>query len=89
MPTHPEEWDEADLSPFIEDFVADIAALAREAIVLALPGQILCREECPGLCPQCGGALDGDDRCSCEASPLDPRWEALRRLKGGEGEGDG
>ena len=61
VPTHPEKWDEADLSPFIEDFVVDIAGLAREALVLALPAKILCREECPGLCPQCGGDLGGDD----------------------------
>jgi uncharacterized protein len=85
-PIHPEKWDEADLSPFIEDFVADIAALAREAVVLALPGQILCREECPGICPQCGGSLEIADRCSCEAPVLDPRWEALRGLGAGGGD---
>jgi uncharacterized protein len=87
VPTHPEKWDEADLSPFIEDFVADIAGLAREAVVLALPAKILCCEECPGICPQCGGALGGEDQCSCGEPSLDPRWEALRRL--GVGEGDG
>jgi uncharacterized protein len=87
VPTHPEKWDEADLSPFIEDFVADISSLAREAVVLALPAKMLCREDCPGLCPECGGLLDGDDRCSCESSSSDPRWEALRRLRlGGEQE---
>lgn len=87
VPTHPEKWDEADLSPFVVDFVADIAGLAREAVVLALPAKILCREECPGICPQCGGALGGDDECSCDEPSLDPRWEALRRLGAGAGEG--
>jgi uncharacterized protein len=89
VPTHPEKWDEADLSPFIADFVADIAALAREAVVLALPGQILCREECPGICPQCGSSLEAAERCSCEAVLFDPRWEALRGLGAVEAEESG
>ena len=88
-PTHPEEWDEADLSPFIVDFVADIASLAREAVVLALPAKILCREDCPGICPHCGGELDDDDHCSCGEESADPRWEALRRLRFGGDEGAG
>jgi uncharacterized protein len=88
VPTHPEKWDEADLSPFIVDFVADIGSLTREAVVLALPTKILCREDCLGICPRCGAVLDADDGCSCADAVGDPRWEALRRLRLGGADGE-
>jgi uncharacterized protein len=46
---------------------------------LMLPDQVLCRPDCPGLCPQCGARrADGD--CGCRESG-DPGWAALRGLK--------
>jgi uncharacterized protein len=85
VPTHPEQWDPEEISPFITDSVLDVPALAREALVLALPEKLLCRADCPGLCPQCGLAR-GDGSCDCEAEDLDPRWEKLRDLSLGEGQ---
>jgi uncharacterized protein len=74
--------DEADLDvAFIEGNVIDLKALAIERVDLALPMRIVCDEQCAGLCPTCGGNRNREDGCSCEAE-IDPRWEALRGLKG-------
>jgi uncharacterized protein len=53
-------------------------------VVLDLPFQPLCREDCQGLCAVCGANLNVDPEHSHEAS-LDPRWEKLRRLEGDDG----
>ncbi len=51
----------------------------REQVLLAVPMKVVCREECKGLCPQCGQNLN-TGACSCTRPP-DPRWEALKGLK--------
>jgi len=53
----------------------------REQILLALPLKVTCREECKGLCPQCGKNLN-QELCSCTAPVEDPRWEALKEIRG-------
>jgi uncharacterized protein len=58
----------------------DLTELAREQILLNLPSQVFCREDCQGLCQKCGANLNLID-CSCEESEVDPRWAALRNLK--------
>lgn len=79
-PTTQEQWSEADVSPYVKDLVVDVTALAREALVLALPAKILCRPDCEGLCPVCG-----EDRnvvsCDCEVRSVDPRLEKLREFR--------
>ena len=57
----------------------DLEPLLRDAVVLALPFQPLCREDCPGLCPDCGARLADDPDHEHEA-PVDPRWAALADL---------
>lgn len=58
----------------------DIEPLAREAAMLALPvAAPLCREECAGLCPQCGADRNEVD-CECDITVRDPRWAALDDL---------
>jgi uncharacterized protein len=57
----------------------DLEPLAREAVVLELPPAPLCKEDCRGLCAQCGTDLN-EGSCSCEA-PVDPRWAALDELR--------
>ncbi|MDE3069810.1 MAG: DUF177 domain-containing protein [Acidobacteriota bacterium] len=67
-------------SPYVDDDVLDLASWAREAIVLAIPAKILCREDCPGLCPVCAADLaEAGPEHHHERSP-DPRWEKLRAL---------
>jgi uncharacterized protein len=71
--------DELD-SPYVNDEEElDLAAWARDALALALPAQIVCRDDCAGLCPQCGRNLN-DEPHEHEREP-DPRWSKLRELK--------
>ena len=58
----------------------DLAAVAWEEFVLALPTHPLCSPDCKGLCPQCG-ANRNTDQCSCQQDEGDPRLAALRQLK--------
>jgi uncharacterized protein len=51
----------------------------REQVLLALPGRTLCRQDCKGLCPQCG-ANRNVTPCNCEERPVDMRWNALAGL---------
>lgn len=52
----------------------------RENLILEFPMKILCREDCPGLCPKCGKPLkDGD--CGCKTVEIDPRLAVLKNWK--------
>jgi uncharacterized protein len=53
----------------------------REQVLLALPLKITCREDCRGLCPHCGKNLN-QEQCSCAVPVEDPRWEALKEIRG-------
>ena len=52
----------------------------REQVLLALPLKVTCREECKGLCPQCGKNLN-QELCSCSTELEDPRWAALKDVR--------
>jgi len=52
----------------------------REQVLLALPLKITCREDCKGLCPQCGKNLN-QEQCSCSMEIEDPRWAALKEVR--------
>jgi uncharacterized protein len=53
----------------------------REQVLLALPLKITCRQDCRGLCPQCGKNLNLE-ACSCVVPVEDPRWAALKDIRG-------
>jgi len=53
----------------------------REQVLLALPLKVTCREDCKGLCPQCGANLN-EEQCSCSAPVEDPRWSPLKGIRG-------
>ena len=53
----------------------------REQVLLSLPVRTLCKPDCKGLCPRCGGNRN-IQACTCEEGPNDPRWEALAGLRG-------
>jgi len=59
-----------------------VAPIVEERIQIALPMKPLCREDCRGLCPQCGADRNVSP-CSCVVEFIDPRWRALQVLKKG------
>lgn len=68
-------------SPYVKAEELDLAQWANDAFALALPAQVVCREDCAGLCPECGADLnEAGPEHSHEAAP-DPRWAKLRELK--------
>jgi uncharacterized protein len=58
----------------------DLSELVREQILLNLPEQVFCREDCKGLCEKCGANRNLID-CNCNEKEIDPRWAALKNLK--------
>jgi uncharacterized protein len=68
-------------SPYVEDDDLDVAAWARDALALALPTQIVCSEDCLGLCAVCGENLNTAAADHAHESEPDPRWAALRELR--------
>lgn len=57
----------------------DLELPVRDTLLLDLPAAPVCREECAGLCPQCGVDRNESD-CDCDPNPPDPRWDALKSL---------
>jgi uncharacterized protein len=68
-------------SPYVEGDVLDVAGWARDALALALPGQLVCRSDCAGLCPECGANLNAAGPDHHHDPPPDPRWAKLRELR--------
>jgi uncharacterized protein len=70
--------DELDVT-YLERGRINTDSLLRENILLSLPVQPLCHEDCRGLCPRCGANLN-QGACNCTESSVDPRLQALRKL---------
>ena len=70
--------DELKLDAIPEDRL-DLAEIAREQILLDIPQQFFCEEDCQGLCQKCGTNLNLGD-CDCADTGIDPRWAALKNL---------
>jgi len=70
--------DDLDVSITVDDKI-DLSELVREQILLAVPSQIFCREDCKGLCQKCGASQNLID-CKCQEKEIDPRWQSLREL---------
>jgi uncharacterized protein len=66
-------------TPYLTGELLDVDRWAHDALLLAMPLRVLCREECEGLCPTCG--IDRNSgTCSCVETTVDDRWSALRDL---------
>ena len=69
-----------DLDLGLVDDAVELEDLVKEEILLALPGHVLCNENCKGICPNCGA-----DRnlaaCGCQSREVDARWEKLKDLR--------
>jgi uncharacterized protein len=79
--TKPESDDER--TEYLDDDRLDLSAWSHDAIALALPDKILCRDDCAGLCPVCGKDLNLEPHEHVEER-LDPRWAALEALRESE-----
>jgi len=58
----------------------DLDPIVREQVLLALPMNAVCREDCKGLCAQCGQNLN-EKQCGCETKVVDPRLAPLMNIK--------
>ncbi|WP_088284061.1 DUF177 domain-containing protein [Kineosporia sp. A_224] len=74
----PEGSDDEDELRELQDDLIDLEPALRDAVVLALPFQPVCREDCPGLCSECGARLADDPDHHHESA--DPRWAALQGI---------
>ena len=72
--------EEDDEVSMLEDDLLDLEPLLRDAVVLALPFQPLCMDDCPGLCTECGARL-ADDPDHAHDAAIDPRWAGLQQLR--------
>jgi uncharacterized protein len=61
----------------------DLELVVRDAVVLTLPANPICRPDCPGLCTECGARL-ADLPADHSHEDVDPRWAALRNLSSNE-----
>jgi uncharacterized protein len=77
--TNPDGSDEL-RTPYLHDDNLDLAAWSRDAVALALPDKILCRQDCAGLCPVCGKDLNSEPHTH-DDQPTDSRWAPLERLR--------
>ena len=74
------ELTESDMSvSFYKDDKIDVNQIVWEQIYLAIPMKPLCKEDCQGLCSQCGTDLNLS-KCSCEKDLVDPRLAKLKTL---------
>lgn len=62
----------------VKNRTLDLEQLVNEEVSLSLPSKILCKEDCKGLCAQCGANLNFES-CNCKKD-VDPRMEALLQL---------
>ena len=76
--TRGEPADAEDELPRLDGDLLDLEPVLRDAVVLALPLRPLCRDDCPGLCSECGAHLANDPGHGHEVA--DPRWAALQQL---------
>jgi uncharacterized protein len=81
---HAVELSEDDLNLSVFDgVVIDVDVLVREELLLAAPDQVLCQQNCQGICPTCGGDCN-ETACDCETAEVDPRWAGLKELVNGK-----
>ena len=79
----PDGIDEELRSPYVDEETGELDAgrWAHDAVLLALPSQILCQPDCPGLCQVCGENLKGaDPEDHRHGADIDPRWAKLSEL---------
>ena len=71
--------EELEISHYQADFI-DLTAIVCEQVILQIPIKVLCKEECRGLCPQCGINLNSSF-CNCHLGVVDNRMAVLKNFK--------
>lgn len=71
--------DEEDAFPIDDHHILDLTEAVRQGLLLQQPMIILCREDCPGLCPQCGHDLSLGP-CDCQPEVVDNPFSILEKL---------
>ena len=71
-----EEQEEKD---YIDGYNLDVDRLIFGELLVSIPGKILCREDCKGLCPVCGTNLNVAE-CGCDRDVLDPRMSVFKDI---------
>jgi uncharacterized protein len=88
VPIDPTPEDERDDALTIDEHhELDLSEVIRQDLWLATPMETLCRPDCAGLCPQCGGNRNLGE-CQCIGPVLDARWAVLQMLLPDESESD-
>ncbi|MFM5905636.1 MAG: YceD family protein [Micrococcales bacterium] len=67
----------------VQDDQVDLEQVVRDAVVLSLPFQPVCRPNCLGLCPECGVKMAKDPN-HVHDQPIDSRWAELQKLQSKE-----
>jgi len=80
--TTDETTDEDEVGRLQGDLI-DLEPALRDAVVLSLAANPVCREDCPGLCPDCGVPLD-ELPAGHNHEQVDPRWAALTQIQHSE-----
>ncbi len=70
---------ELDEQPYVFGSDLDVDGLARSELILNFPSKVLCREDCKGICNQCGANLNRET-CSCVPQGKDPRMAAIQDI---------
>ena len=65
---------------FLDGDLLNLEPAFRDAVVLALPLSPLCRDDCPGLCVECGAKLAEAGPEHGHGEKVDPRWGLLAKL---------
>jgi uncharacterized protein len=65
---------------FYEGGGLELEDILREQVLLALPMQRVCSDDCKGICPVCGKNRN-ETTCDCRLQSADDRWGALRDLE--------
>lgn len=71
--------DDEDRVYYDADLRADLWEIVRQTVILAVSMKPLCKDDCYGLCPQCGTNLNVK-KCNCKVTDIDPRLEPLKKL---------
>ena len=86
-PGNANDADDDEIGRLVDDYI-DLEPLIRDAVVLALPLAPACREDCPGLCPECGARL-ADVQPDHAHHDVDPRWAGLEAMSTTDADGNG